>query len=234
MAEAHTLFERIEQLNGRLGIGEPCLFPWARDAIAVHVATDHLADAERVVAWLDRCAGRLPCRWPGIAAAVGRARLAERAGDVPAAAASFAAALRLHKGLELPLERAQTLIDYGSFLRRTGRSVEARSHLAEAVALSERAGAVWLASRAGSELAVAGGRRRRHRDPESLTPQELRVARLAAAGRTNREIAGHLYLSIKTVETHLQQVYAKRGIRSRRQLMAMTDLSGSANPSQVR
>ncbi|MGH3780174.1 MAG: helix-turn-helix domain-containing protein, partial [Pseudonocardiaceae bacterium] len=63
----------------------------------------------------------------------------------------------------------------------------------------------------------AGGRTRT-RKPDELSPQEASVARLAQAGRTNREIAAHLHLSIKTVETHLGHIYQKLGIRSRWQL----------------
>src|SRR3989442_981623 len=82
-------------------------------------------------------------------------------------------------------------------------------HLAEAMTVAEACGARWLADQAHHELVVAGGRRRRPReDPTRLTAQEHRVARLTAAGCSNKAIAGQLFLSTKTVEHHLAQVYA--------------------------
>jgi DNA-binding NarL/FixJ family response regulator len=87
--------------------------------------------------------------------------------------------------------------------------------------MGEASGAEWLAGQARDELRVAGGRRRRrHEDPSRLTAQEQRVAELAATGATNPEIARQFYLSVSTVETHLERVYAKLGIHSRRELMA--------------
>jgi DNA-binding NarL/FixJ family response regulator len=93
--------------------------------------------------------------------------------------------------------------------------------LAAALELAEASGAEWLASQARDELRVAGGRRRRrHQEPGGLTAQEQRVAELAASGATNPEIARQLYLSVSTIETHLERVFAKLGIHSRRELMA--------------
>jgi DNA-binding CsgD family transcriptional regulator len=115
----------------------------------------------------------------------------------------------------------ETLIDYGSFLRRRGRAVHARAPLAAAIAIAEGCGAGWLARTARDELALAGGRRRRGRATrDELTAAQQRVADLAAAGHSNAEIARRLVLSVNTVETHLKHVYTKLGIRSRRQLMA--------------
>jgi len=86
--------------------------------------------------------------------------------------------------------------------------------------IAENCEAHWLANRARIELVIAGGRRRRAReDPTRLTVQEQRVARLAAAGHSNKTIASQLFLSTKTVEYHLAQIYTKLGISSRRELM---------------
>jgi DNA-binding CsgD family transcriptional regulator len=80
-------------------------------------------------------------------------------------------------------------------------------------------GARWLAETAADELRLAGGRRRSpSADRDQLTVAERRVARQAAAGHTNAEIARRLHLSENTVETHLKRVFAKLEIRSRRQL----------------
>ena len=118
------------------------------------------------------------------------------------------------------LERAKSLADLGAALRRAGQRAAARPRLAEALDLAAGCGAQPLADRAHDELTAAGGRPRRARRHglDSLTPSELRVARLAADGQTNRQIAHGLYVTPKTVETHLAHVYAKLGISQRGEL----------------
>lgn len=113
--------------------------------------------------------------------------------------------------------------------RRAGQRGAAREHLAEALDLAARCGAQPLAARVREELNAAGARPRRdwRRGVESLTPTELRVARLAADGRTNREIAQTLYVTLKTVEGHLARVYAKLEINGRPQLAIVL---GEENP----
>jgi DNA-binding CsgD family transcriptional regulator len=220
LEEAGELYAELEVETTRLGIGEPCVVPWARSAVAVWIAQGRLADADRVVTWVGRCAERLPCRWPRISAHMGRAGMAEARGDGAAAEAELRAAVALHGELEMPLERIETLLQWGGFLRRTGRVLDARRALREALNLADDRGAIWLGRQVGAELAAAGGRRRRHSSPTSLTAQEQRVAELAAAGRSYREIALQLSVSHRTVETHLRRVYAKLGIHSQRELMA--------------
>jgi DNA-binding NarL/FixJ family response regulator len=117
----------------------------------------------------------------------------------------------------MPLARAQTLTDYGAFLARGGKKIKARELLAEALHIAESCGADWHAYRARVEWRRAGGRAR-SREPDQLSPPEAAVAQLARAGRTNRQIAQQLHMSVKTVETHLGHIYQKLGIRSRWQL----------------
>ena len=187
--------------------------------MASHLGCGRTDDARRVIAWLKRCLGQLPCRWPRIAVHAGCARLAEQEGERELARDHFESALHLHEGLALPLEHVETLLDYGAFLRRGGEPIQARHVLAEALRRAEGLGAVWLAGLATEELKVAGGRRRRRRLDE-LTPQEERVAQAAAAGRQNAELAQQLSVSVNTIETHLRHIYAKLGIRSRSELAA--------------
>jgi len=225
-AEACETYAGMEAMTERVGIGEPCEVPWAGHAIAAYLGCGRERDALRVISWLDECARRLPCRWPRIAAAAGRARLAEAADDHSGADAFFREALDLHGQTDLPLERLQTLLEYGRFLRRSGQPTRARPLLAQAHQMAADAGATWLAGLVGEELKVAGGRRRRRAEPTALTPQEQRVADLAAARLSNKEIADQLYVSVKTIETHLERVYAKLGIHSRRELLAATRQPG--------
>jgi DNA-binding NarL/FixJ family response regulator len=220
VTEAAALYTRCAALTATVELGEPCVVPWAGHAIATFAASRRAHEAEQVMDWLRRCSTALPCRWPRATAAAGQAAIDERAGRHEAADAGFNEALALHGDVDLPLDRVETLIAYGAFLRRRGRVVTARPTLAEAVRVAEAAGAAWLAAEARDELALAGGRRRRASDdPLALTPSESRVARLAAAGAGNRDIAEQLLLSVNTVETHLRRVYAKLGIRSRRELI---------------
>jgi DNA-binding CsgD family transcriptional regulator len=109
------------------------------------------------------------------------------------------------------LELARTLCELGGALRRARRRAEAREALREALALAERAGADALAERARGELLAAGARPRRERiaGAEALTASERRVAELAAAGMSNREIAQALFITAKTVQTHLGHIYRK-------------------------
>ena len=118
------------------------------------------------------------------------------------------------------LERARSLAELGAALRRDGQRAAARDPLAEALDLAARCGARPVAARAREELRAAGARPRRpwRTGVDALTPSELRVARLAAEGRTNREIAYELYVTLKAVEGHLARAYAKLGIEGRSQL----------------
>ncbi len=130
------------------------------------------------------------------------------------------------------LELARATCDLGAMLRRAGRRDEARRHLADAADLAERCGATAILERAADELRSAGARPRRYAvsGPASLTPSELRVARLAAAGRTNREVAQALFVTLKAVEFHLANAYRKLAITSRRELSgALADESAAGS-----
>jgi DNA-binding NarL/FixJ family response regulator len=124
------------------------------------------------------------------------------------------------------LELAYALTAFGSALRRQSRRTEARVALATGLDLAHRCGADSLAEQARTELLATGARPRRvaRRGVDSLTPSELRVARMAADGQTNREIAQALFVTASTVETHLSNVYRKLGIRARSQLAQALDI----------
>jgi DNA-binding CsgD family transcriptional regulator len=115
------------------------------------------------------------------------------------------------------LEHARALVDLGAALRRANRRADARAELAAGMELADRCGATALAARARGELVACGARPRRlqRTGVDSLTPSELRVAQLAASGLTNREIAQALFVTRKTVETHLAGVYRKLGVNDR-------------------
>jgi DNA-binding CsgD family transcriptional regulator/predicted negative regulator of RcsB-dependent stress response len=118
------------------------------------------------------------------------------------------------------LQLARSLVELGSTLRRSGQRADARQPLREGLEVAATCGADVLAARAHDELVAAGARPRR--DPiesrSTLTASELRVARMAAEGLTNREIAQALFLTEKTIEVHLTRAYRKLEIQSRSQL----------------
>lgn len=118
------------------------------------------------------------------------------------------------------LEHARALVEFGAALRRGGSRAAAREPLREGLELAARCGATRLQDRARQELSASGAKPRRlyQTSRDALTPSELRVASLAAEGRTNREIAQLLFVTNKTIEAHLQHSYTKLGINSRKQL----------------
>jgi DNA-binding CsgD family transcriptional regulator len=225
LGAARGLYEEAEKTALGLGLSDPCAVPWAAHALAAHIGCGQADAARRIIGRLEGTAASLPCRWPRIAAATGRAWLAASSGDLAGAETEFSAALALQDEAELPLARIETLLDYGITLRRGGQAARARPLLAEALRRSEDAAAGWFAEQARTELAMSGGRRQRSpAEPSRLTPAERRVAALAASGHSNQEIAQALWISVNTVETHLRRVFAKLGVRSRRQLMTTPSL----------
>lgn len=203
------------------GILEPCVVPWHGVAIDAYVAAGRLDEAWALTASLDALCERLPCHTPRAVAAAGRAGVHWRRGEVDAAEACFDEALAHNAAVAMPLADAETRIAYGRFLRHTGRVTRARVALHDALQVLAPTGARRLIAVATEELAAAGGRpaRPRHRSSTELTPQEYRVAALAATGLTNKEIAQTLFVAAKTVDHHLSATYAKLGITSRRELM---------------
>jgi DNA-binding CsgD family transcriptional regulator len=131
----------------------------------------------------------------------------------------------LHSGSPARLELATSLAELGAAERRSGDRSLAIATLDRGAVEARACGATRLLRRVHEELAVAGvtGRRDAVLGVESLTPGELRVARMAAEGHTNREIAESLFVSAKTVENQLGRVYAKLGITSRTALPEALD-----------
>jgi len=158
--------------------------------------------------------------WAGAAAAHGQALLL----DGSAAEAQFERALELHNRDPRPFDRARTRLAYGELLRRTGRRVDARAHLRSSLETFDELGAAPWGDRARRELRASGesARRRDRSTVLELTPQEHQVVRLVKQGLSNRDVAGRLFLSPRTVEYHLSHVYQKLGVRSRAELVGLT------------
>ena len=146
-----------------------------------------------------------------------RALLAAADGNlVEASRAVQRSLLELEDG-RYPLELGRTLLALGSIERQATHKRAARDALLRAVAIFEQLGAPLWAGKARSELTRISGRRPAD---DGLSESEQRIATLAGEGRSNKEIAAALYLSVRTVETHLTHIYRKLGVRSRAELAA--------------
>ena len=136
---------------------------------------------------------------------------------------SYAAALSAHRRINRPFDEARTALLYGEWLRRGRRPAEASTHLSAALDGFEKLGAAPWAARARTELGATGtsAPERPTGVVARLTPQELQIVRLAARGLSNKDIAGQLFLSARTVGYHLYKAYPKLGVASRAELAAL-------------
>ncbi|MFC5825291.1 AAA family ATPase [Nonomuraea insulae] len=125
--------------------------------------------------------------------------------------------------------RARAHLLYGEWLRRAGRRRDCRPHLRTAHELLSGAGLEAFARRAADELRATGetARSRSGHTRDQLTMQELHIARLVATGATSSEVAGRLFISPRTVDAHLRNIFRKLGINSRRQLRDQPDLGST-------
>ena len=201
------------------GRPNPTWTPWRSTAA---LALAHLGRREEAVAMADAelaLAERFGAPVP-IAGALHARAVAEP--DDAARVALCERALAVAAGTPALLESVRARLELGSTLARMGRRIEARDALRPALSDADAAGAVLLAQRARREL-VATGLRPRHAALEgaaALTPRQRQVCELAATGKGNRQIAQALFLSIKTVETHLAAGYRKLGVGTRAELAA--------------
>jgi DNA-binding CsgD family transcriptional regulator len=218
--EAHRYLAPAADLFFGLRIQEPDWEPFHGDAIEASVSAGNREAADGLVSWLEERGETSERAGVRAIAARGRGMLLAARGDHAEADRSFAAAIRHHHEDGGRYELARSLLTRGSSLRRAGRKRAARDALEEAKGHFEDLGAVLWAQRTAGEASRIGGRRPSR---GALTEAEMRVARLAAAGRTNREIADTLFMSVRTVEGHLSHVYAKLGIRTRTELALFLD-----------
>jgi DNA-binding CsgD family transcriptional regulator len=211
-------------------IPEPILAFFVPDEIEALIGLGRLDRAAGLTEAFEEAAGRHRRPWALMRAARCRALLLAARGDGEGAAAKAGEAVGRCAGLELAIESARTLLVAGQIERRQRRKTVAAGYLRRAQDAFEQMGAALWAERARTELARVGLRRSA---PAQLTSSEQRVAELAAAGRTNREVAAQLFISPKTVEANLARIYRKVGVRSRAELgaqLATTRFIGSQPP----
>ncbi len=232
-------------LGGEFGIDSPGLLPWRRPAAlaALMLGDDGRARAlaEEQLALARADDGRAPTpaeEEPALApiaprplALALRTAAAVGAGDPVALLEEARAVL---DDDEPRLERAHVLAELGAAMRRARRRRDCQEPLREALQLADAMGTRALAETALEELRATGARPRRaaFSGVDSLTPAELRVARLAAEGLTNREIAQELFVTAKTVQTHLSSVYRKLDAASRQELPRLLAPTGADTPAR--
>jgi DNA-binding CsgD family transcriptional regulator len=203
---------------GDWGADTPGAHQWRPPAAEALAALGEDQHARRLVqAELESCRRFGSPRALGIALRAA-ARL-EHGGD---AVARLQEAVELLARSPARLEHARALVELGSAMRRERRAAEARRPLREGLAAARSCGALALAERAHEELTATGARPRKivRGGVEALTSSERRVARLAAEGMSNKEIAQSLFVTVRTVEAHLHHAYVKLEISSRAQLPA--------------
>ncbi|GGM75913.1 helix-turn-helix transcriptional regulator [Lentzea pudingi] len=160
-------------------------------------------------------------RWAGATGSTARLALSHRChGLLESGTADehFEEAIRLHRASGTAMELAKTELLYGNRLRRGRKPKAAREHLREAVHIFQSYQADHWVERARAELRAAGDSTSEPKDHPGLTPQQAQIARLVAEGATNREVAARLFLSHRTVEHHLRNIFARLGVRSRVEL----------------
>jgi DNA-binding CsgD family transcriptional regulator len=226
-AHAAERFEHQRALLRELGITDVDLFPGA-ELVEAYLRLGRENDAKLVCAQFTAAASSKGQPWSMARALRCEGLLA----DDSELAQPFEEALRDHAQTPDQFETARTRLAYGERLRRARNRVLAREQLRAALETFEHLDAAPWAERARTELAATGERLRR-RDPstlDELTPQELQIAMLLAGGRTTREAAATLFLSPKTIEYHLRNVYLKLGVHSREGLAGALDRVGAAPP----
>lgn len=199
------------------GFGEPAVIAirFHQNEIEALVGLGRLDEAAELVDELEERGRRLDRAWALATAARGRALLCNARGDLQGALAAADEAVRAHARLAEPFELGRTLLVLGIVQRRLRRNRAARDSLDAALGRFTAVGARLWVETARAELARVGGR---VGSPGTLTPAEGRIAALVVEGRTNKEVASELYLSVHTVEATLTRVYSKLGVHSRTQL----------------
>ena len=214
--------EPVLAIQPRKGIDEPGFWPWQDLYADALVSTGRLEEAASFLSPHEELAAARGRRSAVAMLARVRGRLEAAAGRPEAAEAAFQRALEEVAPLPLPFPRALIELAHGQVLRRQGQRRAAAEQLQKAHDRFAELRAVPYLERCERELQACGlaPGKRQNFDPSALTAQELSVARLVAAGMSNRQVAAELFVSVKTVQFHLTHVYSKLRLGSRTELAA--------------
>jgi DNA-binding CsgD family transcriptional regulator len=215
-ADAVRFFEEAYELHLRRGSLNPVELAWIPDYGEALAAIHRRAEALELLADYMR---RARAFGEPYALGIGHLALGRVTGG-GSGIEDLEEALAILEPTPYQLAAARAKLALGAALRRGNRRIESRHHLRLALDYADRNGVEPMAARAREELVAAGGRPRRRAliGVNALTPSERRIVRLAADGMTNRDIATHLFVTVKTVEMHLGRSFEKLGVGSRREL----------------
>jgi DNA-binding CsgD family transcriptional regulator len=218
-AQAYAEAAQLGELRSQQGRPNPSLMPWRSTAALALAHVGRRAEAARVADTELHAAERFGAPVP-VANALHARAVAEP--DHAERVALCERALSVVAGAPSGLEVVRLRLELGAALNSLGRRLEAREALRPALADAAAAGAVLLAEHARRALVATGLRPRRAamEGAAALTPRQRQICELAAVGKGNRAIAQELFLSVKTVETHLAASYRKLGVRTRAELAA--------------
>jgi DNA-binding CsgD family transcriptional regulator len=214
-AATHRRLGGVSEQLASMGTGEPGVLRFMADEIEALVSLGEIDAALELTDYFEGQGRALDRPFALATGARCRALVEAASGDGQAAMATIDRALIEHERLPMPLELGRTLLVAGTIRRRAKQKRAAREALESASEIFTRLGARLWADHARSELervvvhATSG---------TELTPTEARIAELVAAGRTSREVAEALFISIKTVDSNLTRIYRKIGVRSRTEL----------------
>ncbi|MCU1360319.1 MAG: hypothetical protein JWN99_1608, partial [Ilumatobacteraceae bacterium] len=212
---AASHLDRIDAMATAHEIIEPCGVWWQADHVEALVRSGRAHEAEQALARFESCAARSERAWASATTARCRALTARSADD---AEHWFEVSLTHHERLVAPFELARTLLCRAERRVATGSVLDSSTDLNEAIAIFDGLGATsWSAQ--GCALRDTILARDLPTADERLSPAERRVAEAVVEGLTNREVAAQLFVSEKTVEFHLHNVYRKLSVRSRSQLV---------------
>lgn len=214
VADSAERTERLPAVSDGAGSRAPEFASTIPEVVTTLLEADRRADAERLASQLERWVPQLD-PWATASVDLCRGQLHFARAELDGALERLAAARDGFESIGAPWELGQTLLAEGRVLRRSGRRRDAADALESARGLFAALGAEPACRRAADELRRASPRRR---SDSSLTEAERRVAVLVADGRTNKEVAAQLFLTVRTVEAHLTRIYDKLGLRSRSEL----------------
>ncbi|MGC2653361.1 MAG: AAA family ATPase [Mycobacterium sp.] len=218
-----TLQARLNMLEAVPDSTEIISASFVPDAVEALIQVGRIGEAESLASTLQRNGERLDRAWMLAIAARCRSMLLAADGDLDEAILFAQRAMAQHDRLAMPFELARTQLLLGQLQRRSRRRDAAAATLREALATFERLDTPLWAARARASLARSGPAPTR---ASLLTASERRVAELAASGMTNRDVAGALFISVKTVEVNLTRIYRKLDIHSRAELGRRIDQLG--------
>ena len=219
LAAAGRGAQTMEKLTTQSGVHDPNSAPWHNTAIAAYMANGQFSEVRRIIDILSKTDTFSHLKTPRAIVSYARALLCQAEGVTGDAEDHFNNAISIYQELGMPLDEANTLLSYGSFIRKHFGAKLARPVLTSALELSNSHGALTLSNQIVAELRLAHGRvSKKSAEGTILTPAQQRVQAYVLNGLSNREIANALFVSPRTVEHHISALLKLYGVNNRKEL----------------